>query len=46
MVPKLSFEQCLCHWLDKVTPGHFHKKFNLSVLGLLLTKQEVVRHFR
>jgi len=31
--------------LDSVTPEHFHKQFNLNVLGLLLTTQEAVRHF-
>ena len=32
--------------LDQITPDHFHKQFNLNVLGLLLTTQEAVRHFR
>ncbi len=31
--------------LDNVTPQHFHKMFDLNVLGLLLTTQEAVRHF-
>ena len=31
--------------LESVTPEHFHKQFNLNVLGLLLTTQEAVRHF-
>jgi 3-oxoacyl-[acyl-carrier protein] reductase len=31
--------------LDAVTPEHFHKQFNLNVLGLLLASQEAVRHF-
>ena len=31
--------------LDAVTPEHFHKQFNLNVLGLLLATQEVVKHF-
>lgn len=29
--------------LDKVTEEHFHKHFNLNVLGLLLTTKEVVK---
>ena len=32
--------------LDAITPEHFHKQFNLNVLGLLLTTQEAVRAFR
>jgi 3-oxoacyl-[acyl-carrier protein] reductase len=32
--------------LDALTPEHFHKQFNLNVLGLLLTTQEAARHFR
>lgn len=31
--------------LDVITPEHFHKQFNLNVLGLLLTTQEAVRMF-
>ncbi len=31
--------------LDAITPEHFHKHFNLNVLGLLLVSQEAVRHF-
>jgi 3-oxoacyl-[acyl-carrier protein] reductase len=31
--------------LETVTPEHFHKQFNLNVLGLLLTTQEAVKHF-
>lgn len=31
--------------LDAITPDHFHKQFNLNVLGLLLTTQEAVRAF-
>jgi 3-oxoacyl-[acyl-carrier protein] reductase len=31
--------------LESVTPDHFHKHFNLNVLGLLLTTQEAVKHF-
>jgi 3-oxoacyl-[acyl-carrier protein] reductase len=32
--------------LESITPEHFHKQFNLNVLGLLLTTQEAVKHFR
>lgn len=31
--------------LENVTEDHFHKQFNLNVLGLLLTSQEAVKHF-
>jgi 3-oxoacyl-[acyl-carrier protein] reductase len=31
--------------LENVTEDHFHKQFNLNVLGLLLTTQEGVKHF-
>jgi len=31
--------------LDGITPDHFHKQFNVNVLGLLLVSQEAVRHF-
>ncbi len=31
--------------LDAITPEHFHKQFNLNVLGLLLVTQEAVRAF-
>lgn len=31
--------------LEEITPDHFHKQFNLNVLGLLLTTQEAVKHF-
>ena len=31
--------------LEEVTPEHFHKQFDLNVLGLLLATQEVVKHF-
>jgi 3-oxoacyl-[acyl-carrier protein] reductase len=31
--------------LENITPEHFHKQFNLNVLGLLLTTQEAVRVF-
>jgi 3-oxoacyl-[acyl-carrier protein] reductase len=31
--------------LDNVTPEHFHKQFDLNVLGLILSSQEAVRHF-
>ncbi|MBY0503716.1 MAG: glucose 1-dehydrogenase [Bryobacteraceae bacterium] len=30
--------------LEAVTAEHFHKQFNLNVLGLLLTTQEAVKH--
>ena len=31
--------------LEMITPEHFHKQYNLNVLGLLLTTQEAVKHF-
>ena len=31
--------------LDAITPEHFHKQFNLNVLGLLLITQEAARAF-
>lgn len=31
--------------LDGITPEHFHKHFNLNVLGLLLVSQEAARSF-
>ncbi len=31
--------------LDGITPEHFHRQFDLNVLGLLLTSQEAARHF-
>jgi len=31
--------------LENVTPEHFHKQFNLNVLGLLLASQEAAKHF-
>ncbi len=31
--------------LDGVTNEHFHKQFDLNVLGLLLTSQEAAKHF-
>ena len=31
--------------LEQITEEHFHKQFNLNVLGLLLTTQEAVKHF-
>jgi 3-oxoacyl-[acyl-carrier protein] reductase len=31
--------------LESVTAEHFHKQFNLNVLGLLLATQEAVKHF-
>jgi 3-oxoacyl-[acyl-carrier protein] reductase len=30
--------------LEAVTPEHFHKQFNLNVLGLILATQEAVKH--
>jgi 3-oxoacyl-[acyl-carrier protein] reductase len=30
--------------LEAITPEHFHKQFDLNVLGLLLTTQEAVKH--
>lgn len=30
--------------LEAITPEHFHKHFDLNVLGLLLTTQEAVKH--
>jgi len=31
--------------IEAVTPEHFHKQFNVNVLGLLLTTQEVLKNF-
>jgi 3-oxoacyl-[acyl-carrier protein] reductase len=31
--------------LEQITPEHFHKQFNLNVLGLLLTTQAAVQNF-
>ncbi len=31
--------------LEGVTEGHFHKHFDLNVLGLLLTSREAAKHF-
>ena len=31
--------------LEQITPAHFHKQFDLNVLGLLLTTQEAAKHF-
>src|SRR6266436_3297634 len=31
--------------LEAITEEHFHKHFNLNVLGLILTTQEAVKHF-
>jgi 3-oxoacyl-[acyl-carrier protein] reductase len=31
--------------LEQITPEHFHKQFDLNVLGLILTTQEAVKHF-
>jgi len=30
--------------LEAITPEHFHRQFDLNVLGLLLTTQEAVKH--
>ncbi|MBL9091115.1 MAG: glucose 1-dehydrogenase [Planctomycetaceae bacterium] len=31
--------------LENITPEHFHKQFNLNVLGLVLATQEAAKHF-
>jgi 3-oxoacyl-[acyl-carrier protein] reductase len=31
--------------IEQVTEAHFHRQFDLNVLGLLLTAKEAVRHF-
>jgi 3-oxoacyl-[acyl-carrier protein] reductase len=31
--------------LEEITADHFHKQFNLNVLGLILATQEAVKHF-
>lgn len=31
--------------LDQITPEHFHRQFNLNVLGLLLTSKAALAHF-
>jgi 3-oxoacyl-[acyl-carrier protein] reductase len=31
--------------LEEITPEHFHKHFDLNVLGLLLATKEAVKHF-
>jgi 3-oxoacyl-[acyl-carrier protein] reductase len=31
--------------LEAITPEHFHKLFDLNVLGLILASQEAVKHF-
>src|ERR1039457_305866 len=31
--------------IEGVTPEHFHKQFNVNVLGLLLTTQAALNHF-
>ena len=31
--------------LEAITPEHFHKQYNLNVLGLLLATQEAVKYF-
>lgn len=32
--------------LEQITEEHFHKQFNLNVLGLILTTQEALKYFR
>jgi 3-oxoacyl-[acyl-carrier protein] reductase len=31
--------------LEAITPEHYHKQFNLNVLGLILATQEAAKHF-
>jgi len=31
--------------LEQITAAHFHKQFDLNVLGLMLTTQEALKHF-
>jgi 3-oxoacyl-[acyl-carrier protein] reductase len=31
--------------IETITPDHFHKQFNINVLGLLLTTQAALKHF-
>src|SRR5882724_9996921 len=31
--------------LGEITEDHFHRQFNLNVLGLILSSQEAVKHF-
>ncbi len=31
--------------LEEITPEHFHRQFNINVLGLLLTTQAAIGHF-
>jgi len=31
--------------IDTITPEHYHKQFNVNVLGLLLTTQAALKHF-
>jgi 3-oxoacyl-[acyl-carrier protein] reductase len=31
--------------LEQISPEHFHKQFDLNVLGLILTTQEAAKHF-
>jgi 3-oxoacyl-[acyl-carrier protein] reductase len=31
--------------LEAITPEHYHRQFNLNVLGLILATQEAVKHF-
>lgn len=32
--------------LEEITPEHFHKLFDLNVLGLILASQEAAKHFK
>jgi 3-oxoacyl-[acyl-carrier protein] reductase len=32
--------------IETITPDHFHRQFDLNVLGLILTTQAALRHFR
>jgi 3-oxoacyl-[acyl-carrier protein] reductase len=31
--------------LGEITPGHFHKLFDINVLGVILATQEALKHF-
>ncbi|MEH2106511.1 SDR family NAD(P)-dependent oxidoreductase [Nostoc sp.] len=31
--------------IERITEEHFHKQFDLNVLGLILTSQEAIKHF-
>src|SRR5262249_46279715 len=31
--------------IEQITATHFHKQFDLNVLGLILTTQEAIKHF-